>query len=293
VTGRRRGLTSIRVGAAPVVAGLVLALTGQATAGLTRDADVAALQVGLRGAGLYDGDIDGLAGSLTAAALRRLKGATAPLSGDTREALGVYGAPTLGSRPLAGGCTGWDVAALQFELAWHGFASGTFDGVFGPATEAALVRFQRWAGVPAIGIAGPLTLAALRTRPPVSPVHLAMPIAAAPGDEFGPRGARFHAGIDFPAPFGTTVEAAGPATVVAAGWRAGGFGNAVELDHGGGVTTLYAHMSAVLVKPGQRVETGTAVGLVGDTGHATGPHLHFEVHVRGAAVDPATALDLP
>src|SRR6185436_6110796 len=112
-------------------------------------------QVGLRGAGLYEGDIDGLAGALTAAAVKKLKGATAPLSGDTREALGAYGAP------------------LQFELAWHGFASGTFDGVFGPATEGALVRFQRWAGLPAIGIAGPLTLAALRTRPPVSPLHLA------------------------------------------------------------------------------------------------------------------------
>ena len=255
------------------------------------DADVAALQVGLRALGLYRGDVDGLAGPETLAGLRRLPGATTPLSAATRAALGDFGAHPLGSRPLVAGTVGWDVAALQFLLAWHGFPSGPMDGAFGPRTEAALVRFQQWAGVPPIAVAGPLTLSALRVRPPVSPIQLAAPLTGPVSDGFGPRGARFHAGIDFPAAAGTPVAAAGEGIVVQAGRRAGGFGRTVEIEHDQGVTTLYAHLSKVLAKVGQRVSRGTTIGLVGATGDADGPHLHFEVRVRGASVDPATALD--
>ena len=72
--------------------------------------------------------------------------------------------------------------------------------------------------------------------------------------------------------------------------RAGGWGKLVAIAHGNGVRTLYAHLSQVHVRLGDRVGAGFQIGLVGSTGASTGPHLHFEVRVRGAAVDPLTAL---
>jgi murein DD-endopeptidase MepM/ murein hydrolase activator NlpD len=272
-------------------AALALFLPVSAPAGTYGDADVAALQVGLRALKLYQDDIDGLVGDQTLAGLRKLPGATTALAPATRAALADYGSHPLGSRPLVTGTSGWDVAALQFLLAWHGFPSGPFDGAFGPRTEAALIRFQQWAEIPPIAVAGPLTLAALRARPAVSPIHLVPPLSTRPTDSFGPRGARFHSGLDFSTDAGTPVVAAGEGTVVQAGWRDSGYGRTVEVAHEQGVTTLYAHLSQALVKPGQRIARGATLGLVGATGEATGPHLHFEVRVRGAAVDPSTALD--
>lgn len=99
----------------------------------------------------------------------------------------------------------------------------------------------------------------------------------------------FHSGMDFPAPSGTTVLAAGDAAVVFVGKKSG-YGNVVELAHGDGLVTRYAHLSAFLVKEGQRVETGTPIARVGSTGRSTGPHLHFEVRRDEAAVDPAPYL---
>jgi peptidoglycan hydrolase-like protein with peptidoglycan-binding domain len=269
---------------------VALALAVPAWAGAPGSADIAALQVGLIGRDLYTDDVDGFAGPRTLAGLRRLPGATAPLASETRAALGPFGAPMLGGRPLVAGCSGWDVAALQFLLAWHGFPSGRFDGVFGERTTAALLRFQRWAGIDPIGVAGPQTLAALRQPLPVSPIRLARPIDALPADGFGPRGDRFHAGVDYPAPTGTAVVAAGDGIVIAAGSVAG-YGKLVIVQHNAGVTTLYAHLSKILVTPGRPIAGGTVLGLVGQSGEATGPHLHFEVRVRDAAVDPATAID--
>jgi murein DD-endopeptidase MepM/ murein hydrolase activator NlpD len=153
-----------------------------------------------------------------------------------------------------------------------------------------MVRFQRWAGVSRDGIAGSTTISLVSTPPRRSPVSLARPISAAIGDGFGPRDNRFHPGLDFPAPFGRHVYAARSGRVTWAGWSAGGYGNLVSIAHGGGVRTMYAHLSAVLVTRGQRVSTGTPVGRVGSTGFATGPHLHFEVRLRGAAIDPLTGL---
>ena len=268
---------------AAVVAGLALALPAPSAAGTPGSADTAALQAGLANLGLYSGDVDGFSGPVTAAAVKKLGGT------DVRAALGVFGSHPLGSRPMLEGCSGWDVAALQFLLAWHGFPSGTFDGTFGDRTTAALVRFQRWAGIDPIGVAGPQTLAALREPVPTSPLRLARPIFSRGTDGFGPRGTRFHTGIDYPAVTGAPVIAAGDATVVSAGAIAG-YGNLVVLAHGSGVTSWYGHLSRILVSPGQRVGRGTTVGLVGSTGDATGPHLHFEVRVRDAAVDPETAL---
>ncbi len=266
-----------------------LALAGAAAAATPGSADIAALQVGLADRALYKHDVDGFVGSRTLASLRRLPGATGPLAPETRAALGAFGSTQLGSRPLSLGCFGWDVAALQFLLAWHGFPSGRMDGAFGERTKAALVRFQRWAGIDPIGIAGPQTLAALRQPPPVSPIRLVRPIDAEPADGFGPRGDRFHPGVDYPAPAGTPVFAAGDGTVIAAGSFVG-YGKLVVVEHSSGVTTLYGHLSKILVEIGGRVARGAQLGLVGSTGESTGPHLHFEVRVRDAAVDPATAV---
>ena len=204
----------------------------------------------------------------------------------TRKALGRYGRHTLGSRPLERGLAGWDVAALQFLLAWHGFPSATFDGGLGIHTERALRRFQRWAGLKSDAVAGASTIAALRLEPATCPIALAWPLTGPVGDPFGPRGNRFHAGIDIVAAKGTPIAAAAPGRVSFAGSASGGWGKLVVLTNADHVRTLYAHLSAIKVRKGQSVSTGTRLGLVGSTGDATGPHLHFEVRLRGAAVDP-------
>jgi murein DD-endopeptidase MepM/ murein hydrolase activator NlpD len=259
------------------------------------DPAVAALQVGLRAKGVYAGTVDGVLGSETTDAVRKLQRraglAVDGIAGEnTRRALGRFGRPGLGTRTLGGRVVGWDVAQLQFLLAWHGFPSGPLDGHFGPRTGAAVRRFQVWSGLPPDGAAGPATLAALRTAPPASPIALAWPMSVPVTDPFGPRGNRFHTGVDFPAPTGAPITAAGAGEVTYAGHLKGGWGLVVTIAHGSGVRTMYAHLSAVDVKLGARIAAGTRIGLVGATGHATGPHLHFEVRLRGAAIDPLTAL---
>ena len=150
------------------------------------------------------------------AACRRRRGLTVDgVAGPrTRRALGRRGRPRLGSRPLAARARGWDVAALQFLLARHGFPSGPVDGGLGPRTDAALRRFQAWAGLAADGVAGAATLAALRRPPPRSPLRFLRPVAAAVGDGFGPRGSCFHPGLDFPSPRPATRCARGAAGCV-------------------------------------------------------------------------------
>jgi murein DD-endopeptidase MepM/ murein hydrolase activator NlpD len=98
---------------------------------------------------------------------------------------------------------------------------------------------------------------------------------------------RRHAGIDLPSRRGSAVRATAPGVVRIAGW-VGGYGNLVEIEHSGGVSTRYGHLSRLDVAPAQHVEEGQVIGEVGSTGHSTGPHLHFEVRVRGYAVDPLT-----
>ena len=271
----------------------VLAALGAAGAALAAgNPEVAALQVGLRSRGLYQGTVDGVLGPGTENAVRRFqRRAGLPVDGvpgkRTRKAFGRYGkrAP-LGGRALLLGNRGWDVAALQFALAWHGFPSGPIDGDFGSHTYEALRKFQRREGITPDGIAGPTTFAALRGPLPRSPVPMAHPLIGPIGDVFGPRGNRFHAGLDFPAPKGAAIGAARAGEVVFAGWGGNGWGNMVVIAHGSGVRTLYAHLSRMSVKPGKDVVAGTTIGFVGASGRATGPHLHFEVLVRGANVDP-------
>jgi murein DD-endopeptidase MepM/ murein hydrolase activator NlpD len=96
---------------------------------------------------------------------------------------------------------------------------------------------------------------------------------------------QFHAGLDIAADFGTTVVAPARGRVVFAGVN-GPFGRMVEIDHGYGLRTHYAHLSKALVKQGQTVERGTSIAAVGSTGRSTGPHLHYGVEVNGRTVDP-------
>ena len=94
-----------------------------------------------------------------------------------------------------------------------------------------------------------------------------------------------HTGIDFRQAWGSPVRAAAAGTVISAGHN-GGYGNMVDIDHGNGVISRYAHLSAVIVKSGQTVSTGTVLGRLGSTGRSTGPHLHYEVRYNDQPLDP-------
>jgi len=101
---------------------------------------------------------------------------------------------------------------------------------------------------------------------------------------------KFHTGIDVAAQEGSAILAAASGVVRTAG-RRGGYGNAVEIDNGRGISTLYGHASALNVKPGQHVDAGDPIALVGHTGRATGSHLHFEVRKDGKPIDPQSTLN--
>ena len=99
----------------------------------------------------------------------------------------------------------------------------------------------------------------------------------------------FHSGIDIAADYGDPILAADSGTVIYAGWM-GGYGNAVMIDHGGGLVTLYGHNTAVLVSEGQAVDKGQVIAHAGSTGYSTGPHCHFEVRLHGETVNPMSYL---
>jgi murein DD-endopeptidase MepM/ murein hydrolase activator NlpD len=95
-----------------------------------------------------------------------------------------------------------------------------------------------------------------------------------------------HKALDIANPLGSPIYAAESGTVMTAGWSSVGYGNMVEIDHGGGMFTRYGHASKLLVKKGDIVKKGDVIALIGSTGHSTGPHLHFEVHVNGQLYNP-------
>ena len=269
-------------------------------------ANVAALQVALRALHLYHGGIDGINGPGTKRAVRSFQrrhklGVDGVAGPNTRRALGRRGRPPLGSRTMTVGDRGWDVAALQFLLRKRGFSPGTIDGGYGSYTASTVRRYQAAVGLTADGKAGRATIAALRrgarrqtssgsgssAGTPSGPVRFLHPLNVPAGDGFGYPGGRRHDGIDFPAPMGTPVGAAGVGTVISAGWNSGGYGNLVIVQHRLGYTTYYAHLSRFAVSSGSRVAGGVRIGYVGSTGHSTGPHLHFEVRHNGVPINPA------
>jgi murein DD-endopeptidase MepM/ murein hydrolase activator NlpD len=113
---------------------------------------------------------------------------------------------------------------------------------------------------------------------------LVWPVSGPVVSGFGIRWGRMHTGIDIAVGYGTAIHASAAGAVVSAGWM-GGYGNLVVVDHGGGLSTAYAHMSSMAVGGGS-VSQGQVLGYVGCTGHCFGPHLHFEVRVNGSPVDP-------
>ncbi|MGB3386733.1 MAG: M23 family metallopeptidase [Pseudaminobacter sp.] len=100
-----------------------------------------------------------------------------------------------------------------------------------------------------------------------------------------------HSGMDFRLPAGSAARATAAGTVVKAGWN-GGYGRMVEIDHGGGFATRYAHLSKITVKEGQKIAKGEVIGKAGSSGRSTGPHLHYEVRHNGTAVNPVRFLKL-
>jgi murein DD-endopeptidase MepM/ murein hydrolase activator NlpD len=100
-----------------------------------------------------------------------------------------------------------------------------------------------------------------------------------------------HSGMDFSAPAGFPAKATAAGTVVGAGWN-GGYGRMVEIEHGNGLSTRFAHLSRIAVVEGQKVERGDVVGVVGSSGRSTGPHMHYEVRRGGEAVDPLRFIKL-
>ena len=130
-------------------------------------------------------------------------------------------------------------------------------------------------------------------RPKTAPTGTyAMPIGAYTFTSgFGPRWGRMHTGVDLAAPTGSPIYASDGGTVIRAGYY-GGYGNCLDIDHGNGRVTRYAHCSKLLVSSGEQVYQRQQIALVGSTGNSTGPHLHFEVRLNGSAVNPAPKLGL-
>jgi murein DD-endopeptidase MepM/ murein hydrolase activator NlpD len=118
-----------------------------------------------------------------------------------------------------------------------------------------------------------------------SSAGLIWPVQGPVTSPFGWRWGRMHEGIDIGVPYGTPIHAAASGTIIYCGWESG-YGNLTVIDHGGNLATAYGHQSSIAVSCGQQVSQGQLIGYVGSTGHSTGPHLHFEVRVNGAPVDP-------
>jgi murein DD-endopeptidase MepM/ murein hydrolase activator NlpD len=190
------------------------------------------------------------------------------------------------------------LAALATEIDVGAVApNDSFDMVLGPN------RDLLYAGLNRIG-QGALQLvrwdtngrsewidAANAARPTQTTSGLMMPVAGPITSYFGYRYhpilhfTRFHAGLDIGAGWGSPIVAAADGQVVGAGWG-GGYGREVQIAHGGGVTSIYGHMSGIVAQPGSYVRAGQLIGYVGSSGLSTGPHLHFEVRQGGQPVNP-------
>ena len=178
---------------------------------------------------------------------------------------------------------GLDPKAMLARLDDRSAMGGPLIELFGPARRSLDPRFVR------LGVSLERMEAlerGLAGIPQHSPANLAY-ISSGFGYRADPftGGAAFHAGLDFKGPVGAPIYAAAAGTVSFVGSQQG-YGNTVEIDHGNGLTTRYAHMSGFRARVGQQVEAGQVIGLIGNTGRSTGPHLHFEVRINDRAVNP-------
>lgn len=159
-------------------------------------------------------------------------------------------------------------------------------GVSTPATRALRVAARQAAATPA-GASARTTRAALTVFPVLGGFAWSTPVQGThQSSGFGHRWGRLHAGIDFAGAVGTPLRSPSSGVVTFAGVQ-GGYGNKVEVTCWDGTVLHFGHMAAISVKTGQRIGPGERVGRLGNTGHSTGPHLHFEVHPGGGApIDP-------
>ena len=176
-------------------------------------------------------------------------------------------------------------------------ASDAFDMVLGPNREVLYAGLQR-VGSSALQLVrwtengrSQWIDAANAARPTQTESAMAMPARGPITSYFGYRYhpilhfTRFHGGLDIGAGWGSPIVAAGDGRVVVAGWG-GGYGRQVQIAHGGGIVSIYGHMSEVAAQPGSFVRAGQVIGYVGSSGLSTGPHLHFEVRQGGTPVTP-------
>ncbi len=182
----------------------------------------------------------------------------------------------------------FNVAGLPAER----YVAARNAAVGGPFVAAPASRFERELVAAQTAVAA---LDGLRRALPHTPLRKPLGGPLQMTSTFGYRTDPFlgrpalHSGVDLRDDYGAPVKATAAGVVTQAGPN-GGYGNMVEIDHGGGLATRYAHLSAISVTPGQRVAPGGVIGRVGSTGRSTGPHLHYEVRMDGEAVDPARFL---
>jgi murein DD-endopeptidase MepM/ murein hydrolase activator NlpD len=215
-------------------------------------------------------------------------------------ATGAVAEPSRAAAPVAAAPAGTRVAAGALGEFERVLASAGVD-VRRMFSELDSTRNQGGPFVPLprgmqIPTLSPEKLAALRT------IVKAVPVGAPLSDyeissPFGPRGdpedgrGEFHTGVDMTAPYDSPVYATAPGVVTFAGYR-DDYGKIVEIDHGNGLATRYAHLNRYTVSVGQRVPAHAQIGYLGSTGHATGPHVHYEVLVNGEPQNPEKFVDL-
>jgi murein DD-endopeptidase MepM/ murein hydrolase activator NlpD len=143
--------------------------------------------------------------------------------------------------------------------------------------------FSAWVEMEKPTEQGTKSKASIPSRQPVDAVSLTSSFGTR-ADPFNGR-RRMHQGVDIPGPLGTPIYATADGVVTRSEW-ASGYGNLVEINHGNGLETRYGHMSKLIAQPNERVRRGQLIGLMGSTGRSTGSHLHYEVRIAGAAVNP-------